>query len=66
MHYLLYLNIHIFSHSLVLPQFCQNVVHLSCSVETKILNGSIMYISVVKNIDISISIDTEISERYQY
>ncbi len=25
-----------------------------------------LYTSVVKNIDISISIDTEISERYQY
>ncbi len=25
-----------------------------------------LWISVVKNIDISISIDTEISERYQY
>ncbi len=25
-----------------------------------------IYISVVKNIDISINIDTEISERYQY
>ncbi len=28
--------------------------------------GYIVWNSVVKNIDISISIDTEISERYQY
>ncbi len=27
---------------------------------------TVVYSSVVKNIDISISIDTEISERYQY
>lgn len=43
-HYLLLLkNTKIFIHSLVLTQFCQSVVHLSCSVETKKLNGSIMY-----------------------
>lgn len=29
----------ILSHSLLLPQFCHSVVHLICSVETKILNG---------------------------
>ncbi len=27
---------------------------------------NLIYFSVVKNIDISINIDTEISERYQY
>ncbi len=30
------------------------------------IHNKVLYNSVVKNIDISINIDTEISERYQY
>ncbi len=43
----------------------QEAILLSCD-KTKNFVCVCVKVSVVKNIDISISIDTEISERYQY
>ncbi len=45
-----------------MPPLFYNILKKICF----LLDGINLSISVVKNIDISISIDTEISERYQY